>query len=105
MVKQIFAPQNLRAGDYENGAFDPASGFQFRDEGQSIYSDEYCNMDELELIKVAREELRHGNKSFKKKEKEELAKDIMGYEHHGRLREVMRYVFYGFHEFSYQSRN
>ena len=92
MVKQLFARQNLRAGDYENGAFDPASGFQFPDEGQSIYSDEYCNMDELDLIKVAREEIRHGAKSFKRKEKEELAKDMLGYEHHGRLREVLRCV-------------
>lgn len=92
MVKQIFARQTIRVGDYENGAFDPASGFQFPDEGQSIYSDDYCNMDELELIKVAREELRRGAKSFKTKEKEELAKDMLGYHHHERLREVLRWV-------------
>lgn len=92
MVKQLFARQNIRAGDYENGAFDPASGFQFPDEGQSIYSDEYGQLDELELIKVAREELRQGAKSFKREEKEEMAKDMLGYEHHERLREVLRYV-------------
>jgi len=94
MAKQLFARQNIRAGDYENGAFDPASGFQFPDEGQSIYSDEFYRIDELELIKVAREELRRGAKSVKKQEKEALAKDMLGYHHHERLREVLRCVFF-----------
>ncbi len=95
VVGSLFRPQQVRAGTYENGAFDPASGFVFSDESQSILSDDISRMDELALIAAAREELKmRRGKTVKQERKEELAKEVLSTDAmRSRLVEVFKYVF------------
>lgn len=89
----LFSPQRIRAGDYENGAFDPASGFVFADEGQSIYSEDHSRLDELELIAAAKDDIRN-LKPESEETKAELAKKVLS---SGslptRLKEIFKYVY------------
>lgn len=94
VIASLFRPQQVRAGTYENGAFDPASGFVFPDESQSVLSDELSRTDELALIAAAREELRlRRGKTVKQERKQELAKEVLSTDAvRSRLVEVFRYV-------------
>ena len=77
-----------------NGAFDPASGFLFPDENQSVLSDELSRMDEVNLIAAAREEVRmQRGKTVKQERKEELAKEVLSRDAlRSRLAEVFKCV-------------
>jgi ABC-type multidrug transport system ATPase subunit/ABC-type multidrug transport system permease subunit len=98
-VRMLFAPQVTRYSEYENGAFDPASGFLYPDDGASfsVVTDSTL-LDEIELIAAAREDLKRHSRSFKAKDKAGFARDVLaGEDLHDRLADVFRNQPGGFH--------
>eukprot|EP00889_Picochlorum_renovo_P001436 jgi/Picre1/28466/NNA_003870.t1 len=106
-IGSLFRPQQVRAGTYENGAFDPASGFVFPDDSQSMLSDELSRTDELELIAAAREELKmRRGKTVKQERKQELAKEVLSTDAvRSRLVEVFKRQPGGLHKVEVEYKN
>ncbi|KAI8105725.1 hypothetical protein M9434_000307 [Picochlorum sp. BPE23] len=106
-IGSLFRPQQVRAGTYENGAFDPASGFVFPDDSQSMLSDELSRTDELALIAAAREELRmRRGKTVKQERKQELAEEVLSTDAvRSRLVEVFKRQPGGLHKVEVEYKN
>lgn len=83
-------------GTTQQGGFDPAAAFvrggNDAPDTLSLFSDDLSQLDELELIKAAREQLKHPPKAGKEEQKEIAKKMLETGEFQARIAEVVKCV-------------